>query len=148
MFGRLSVRAARASDLDSILAIERASFGRDAYDRKLFAEYLRKCGALFLVASKGSRVLAYTITCIRLNRAELVSIAVAPEHRGRGAASVLMDSTLRRLRRRHIKRFALMVKESNRQAIAFYEKYGFRRSRRVARYYEDGADGFRFVRVL
>ena len=34
------------------------------------------------------------------------------------------------------------------RAHEFYEKYGFHKARRVARYYEDGSDGFRFVRVL
>ena len=36
-----------------------------------------------------------------------------------------MDSTLRRLRRRRIARFGLMVKVTNHAAIAFYERYGF-----------------------
>jgi ribosomal-protein-alanine acetyltransferase len=136
------------ADMEGILAVERASFGKDAYDRNLFAELARKCGGLFLVANKGSKVLGYSTTCIRGPRAELVSIAVHPRHRGRGAASALMDSTLRRLRRRQIERFVLMVKVSNLQALAFYEKYGFRRYRRAPSYYEDGADGLLCVKVL
>ena len=38
-------------------------------------------------------------------------------------------------------RFSLMVKVTNQRALAFYDKYGFRRRRRVPGYYEDGADG-------
>jgi ribosomal-protein-alanine N-acetyltransferase len=76
------------------------------------------------------------------DRAELVSVAVDPKQRGKGIASVLMDSTLRRLRRRKISRFRLMVKVNNQAAIAFYRKYGFTRKRRVKNYYEDGADGW------
>jgi ribosomal-protein-alanine N-acetyltransferase len=148
MIVRLSVRRANASDLPAILAIETASFGSDAYDRKLFAEYLLKCGDLFLVAMWGTKVIAYAITCINPRAAELVSIAVAPRYRTRGAASVLMDSTLRRLRRRKVHKFTLMVKVSNAPALAFYEKYGFRKLRRASRYYEDGSDGFLFARLL
>ena len=148
MFDRISVRAASTADLAAILAIERASFGPDAYDRKLFAEYLRKCGGLFLVAMWGTKVIAYAISCTHLTRAELVSIAVAPRHRTRRAASVLMDSTIRRLRRRKIDKLTLMVKVSNTPALAFYRKYGFRRLRRVSHYYEDGSDGLLFVKVL
>lgn len=148
MLRRFSVRPVRTADLDAILAIERASFGRDAYDRNLFAEFARNCGGTFLVAIKGSRVAGYSITGIRLNRAELVSIAVHPKERNRGVASALVDSSLRRLRRRRVTRFTLMVKVTNRPAMAFYEKYGFRKSRRVHRYYEDGSDGFRYVKLL
>jgi ribosomal-protein-alanine N-acetyltransferase len=148
MYLGLSVRRARASDLPRILAIERASFGSDAYDRKLFAEYLLKCGDLFLVAMWGDKVIAYAITCIHPNAAELVSIAVAPRHRSRGAASALLDRTMRRLRRLGIPQFTLMVKVSNAPALAFYEKHGFQQTHRIRRYYEDSSDGFRFVKLL
>jgi ribosomal-protein-alanine N-acetyltransferase len=148
MSNRLSVHPARASDLPAILAIETASFRSDAYDRNLFAEFLHKCGGLFLVAMWGTKVAGYAISCINPRGAELVSIAVLPDHRKRGVASALMDSTLRRLRRRQVGQLTLMVKVSNTAALSFYERYGFRRIRRVRRYYEDGSDGFLFVRVL
>jgi ribosomal-protein-alanine N-acetyltransferase len=142
----LSIRRFRPSDLHRILEIEGASFGEDAYDRKLFAEFSHKCGDLFLVAARGRKICGYMLTCIggrtAANRAELVSVAVEPKLRGRGIASALMDSTLRRLRRRGVDGLHLMVKVTNQPAIAFYERYGFSRSRRVRRYYEDGADGW------
>jgi ribosomal-protein-alanine N-acetyltransferase len=134
------------------LEIETASFGADAYDRNLFAEYTLKCGGLFLVAEWGTKVCAYSIAFIPAGstgmRAELVSVAVDPAFFGRGAASALMDSTMRRLRRRGITRLGLMVKETNLPARAFYEKYGFRKLRRVARYYEDGSDGLSLAKDL
>ncbi len=149
---RFEVRRVRQRDLDRILEIEAASFGADAYDRKLFAEYTRKCGGLFLVAERGTKVCGYSITAISpgrsANRAELVSVAVAAAWLGKGAASALMDSTLRRLRRRGIARFGLMVKVTNHRARAFYEKYGFRKLRQVADYYEDGADGLWLTKDL
>jgi ribosomal-protein-alanine N-acetyltransferase len=148
MFAHLSVRRAELSDFPAILAIEAASFGSGAYDRKLFAELHRKCGGLFLVAMRGTSVVGYAITCINPKGAELVSIAVAPRYRTRGAAAALMESVLRRLRRRKVRKFTLMVKVSNAPAIAFYEKFAFCKFRRVARYYEDGSDGFLFVRFL
>src|ERR1019366_192696 len=79
---RFVVRPVRQRDLDRILEIEVASFGADAYDRNLFAEYTHKCGGLFLVAELGTKVCAYSITAISpsriANRAELVSVAVDP----------------------------------------------------------------------
>ncbi|SPE33117.1 SSU ribosomal protein S18P alanine acetyltransferase [Candidatus Sulfopaludibacter sp. SbA6] len=156
MAKRYSVRKLRPSDLDRILEIEHASFGKDAYDRNLFAEFFHKCGDLFLVAETGSGVCGYIVTCIRGNgppcgtntRAELVSVAVHPDHRGRGAASALMDSTLRRLRLRGVVRLGLMVRAANRKALAFYEKYGFQKVRIVRGYYEDHADGLLMAKNL
>jgi ribosomal-protein-alanine N-acetyltransferase len=143
-----TIRKLRLADLDRILEIERASFGADAYDRKLFADYLRTCGDLFLAVERGRKVWGYLIACTRGERAELVSVAVDPAARGKGAASALMQSALRRLRRRGVARFSLMVKTANREAEACYVKYGFRRVRRVRRYYEDGSDGWLMARNL
>lgn len=146
------IRRAAPDDLDRILAIEGASFGREAYDCKLFAHFLRQCGDLFLVAERNRQVCGYIVTCIRggrgVARAELVSVAVEPAKRTKGTASALLESTLRRLRRRGVQRLNLVVRSDNRPALAFYEKYGFRRIRRVPRYYEDGADGIAMARPV
>jgi ribosomal-protein-alanine N-acetyltransferase len=152
MENRFQVRRVRLRDLSRILEIEEASFGADAYDRNLFAEYTRKCGGLFLVADWGNKVRAYSIAVLfpggRGNRAELVSLAVDPAFLGKGAASALMESTLRRLRRRGVTRLGLMVNVMNFRALGFYKKYGFRKVRRVANYYENGADGISMAKDL
>jgi ribosomal-protein-alanine N-acetyltransferase len=155
---RFAVRPVRLSDMGRILQIEIASFGPDAYDRKLFAEYTRKCGDLFLVAVAGTTVAGYAITCLFPTKAppakappakaELVSLAVHPSFLGKGAAQALMDSILRRLKRRRVPRLALTVKLTNERARSFYEKYGFRQLRLAPRYYEDGTDGVIMVRDL
>jgi ribosomal protein S18 acetylase RimI-like enzyme len=140
--------------MEELLVIERACFGRDAYDRNLFAEYRRICGALFLVAEGAALVaggrgakpvpLGYSIACICRGRpglANLISIAVVPEARGQGAASQLLSSTIRRLKLRGVERLTLMVRKSNGGAIRFYERHGFTRLRGSPQYYEDGEDG-------
>jgi ribosomal-protein-alanine N-acetyltransferase len=71
---------------------------------------------------------------------------VDPKYRRKGAASALLESTIRRLRRRGVTRYSLMVKVSNRAARAFYEKYGFSKVRTVRGYYEDGSDGLLMLR--
>jgi ribosomal-protein-alanine N-acetyltransferase len=142
------IRRFRPSDMDRIAAIESASFGNDAYDRNLFAEFYRKCGPLFLVAVRRNSVCGYAVACIRGERAEVVSIAVDPRSRRGGVAAALMDSTLRRLRRRGASRVVLMVKLTNAAARAFYEKRGFSKVRLVRGYYEDGSDGILMARAL
>lgn len=151
MRSSFAIRRAVPGDLDRILEIEEASFGAEAYDRKLFADYLARCEGLFLLAERRGGVCAYMITCIRggvlRSKAELVSIAVEPAARQRGAASTLLESTLRRLRRRGVARLHLVVRADNRAAQAFYQKYGFRRVRVVRGYYEDGSDGIAMGRA-
>jgi len=149
-------------DLERIEEIERASFGREAYDRKLFAYYRETCGGFFLVAARRNarvgkaplrrKLCGYLIARLRGGRlagsAELVSIAVEPAARGKGAASALLESALRRLARRGAERLNLVVRATNAPARAFYEKYGFRRLRTVPGYYEDGGEGIAMWRPL
>lgn len=140
------------SDLDAVLALERASFGADAYDRNLFAELFGKCGRLFLVAAAGAGIRAYMVTSTAVRRgtlcAELVSVAVDPARRGQGIASSLMRSTLRRLRLRRAGQLTLAVRTSNWQAQALYAKFGFARLRQMRRYYEDGEDALVLRKLL
>jgi [ribosomal protein S18]-alanine N-acetyltransferase len=158
---RFSLRRFRLADMEKLLAIERACFGRDAYDRNLFAEYRRICGALFLIvegAQPGARgaagipvPLGYSIACICRRKpglASLISIGVVPEARGRGAASLLLSGSIRRLKMRGVDRLTLVVRKSNLGAIRFYERHGFTRLRRSPRYYEDGEDGILMRRRL
>jgi ribosomal-protein-alanine N-acetyltransferase len=139
----LRVRRFRLADLDRLMEIERASFPKVAYPRDLFLELYEDCGSLFFVALLGGTITGYSVTCTRLPRAELVSIAVDPLHRRMGVARKLLAHTLARLRSAGAATFSLMVRARNRKAIALYRGLGFRRTARVAGYYENREDGVR-----
>jgi [ribosomal protein S18]-alanine N-acetyltransferase len=149
---RYTVRCVKSADMDRILEIERASFGKDAYDRKLFAEYQRKCGGLFLLAEGERTIDGYSIACMYVRRGNLVasleSIAVAPNARGKGAASSLLKSTIRRLKLRGVRRITLMVRCSNAIALQFYKSRGFTAVRRTPEYYENGEEGLLMRKYL
>ena len=138
--------------MERVLEIELASFGKEAYDRKLFAEYERKCGGLFLLAEGEGTVDGYSIACMRETRGNLVasleSIAVVPRSRGKGAASSLLKSTIRRLKLQGVCRITLMVRRSNAVAMQFYQRRGFSAVRRAPGYYEDGEEGVLMRKLL
>jgi ribosomal protein S18 acetylase RimI-like enzyme len=75
MIAGLAVRRFRWAELERLMEIEHSSFGDDAYDRNLFAEFFHKWGDLFLVAERRGKVCGYMVTCMRGERAELVSVA-------------------------------------------------------------------------
>jgi len=84
----------------------------------------------------------YISTGADRQKAEIVSIAVHPDQRNRGIATALMTDTPAGLRRRGVRTVELMVRTTNRLAVRFYSRFGFKRLRRVARYYDDDAAGF------
>lgn len=126
-----------------VLEIEQVSFGKDAWDEKLFLSYYRHCPDLFLVAVARRRIAGYSITCAGRRDAELVSIAVDPRDRRHGIAQALLNHTLEELSALRLKTWWLMVETENEAALRFYEKFGFVRSKIVKRYYGAGRHAWR-----
>jgi ribosomal-protein-alanine N-acetyltransferase len=145
---KTSIRRFRPADLDRLLEIERNAFPKAAYPRELFLELFENCAAMFFVALRGRSLVGYVVTCVRPPRAELISIAVGRRYRRLGIAEALLRRTVTRLRQAGTARLNLMVRARNRGAIALYRNFGFRRTGRVARYYENGEDGLRMSLVL
>jgi ribosomal-protein-alanine N-acetyltransferase len=144
----VEVRRFARRDLERVVAIERASFGKDAWQPELFLEYWRASPDLFLIAkdrnsSAGALIAGYSITRTDWRGAELESIAVDPPYRGRGVAQALLNATIARLRSRGAGTLRLMVSMENEPALRFYERFGFTRLRKVKRYYGPGRDAWR-----
>jgi ribosomal-protein-alanine N-acetyltransferase len=138
----------RLRHLPRVLRIERASFGRDAWPRKLFLEYYRECRELFVLAKLGGRIAGYMIVCVEKRNAEIASIAVDPDYRRRGVANALMRYALGALGSTGVRRVELMVRTGNEAGAQLYRSLGFRRVRLERRYYEDGGDGVLMVRAI
>jgi ribosomal-protein-alanine N-acetyltransferase len=134
------VRPFERRNLNRIVEIERASFGKDAWPAESFIEYWRESPQLFLVARLGRRIAGYSIAQTNWRGAELESIAVDPLYRAHGVARALLDATVARLSGRILR---LMVSTSNVPALRLYRRYGFVRTRLVKRYYGAGRDAWR-----
>jgi ribosomal protein S18 acetylase RimI-like enzyme len=80
--------------------------------------------------------------------ARLYSIAVDHAARGRGIGEALLRAVERGARARGCTRVRLEVRQDNPGAIALYEKLGYRRFGAYARFYEDGADAWRYEKPL
>ncbi len=139
---KIEIKPFEPRQVGRILEIEGECFGEDAYPVELFRELYADCGPLFIVAKVGRRIAGYMATDAADGQAELVSVAVDEAFRRSGVGRALLEHTLRALRKKRVKRWGLMVKSGNRAAEAFYTEFGFRRARRVRRYYEDGKDGW------
>lgn len=77
-----------------------------------------------------------------LDEAEILTVAIAPEHRGRGFSRPLLARHLDELRRRGVRRVHLEVEEGNGPALRLYRALGFAEVGRRAAYYE-GPNGAR-----
>ena len=148
-----SVRIRRAGihDLDDLLALEQHAFDGDRMSRAQYRRHLDSDSARVLVASAAPcRLLGAAVVFFRSGSrvARLYSLASHLEGRGRGIGTALVQAVEVMARRRHCRVLRLEVRCDNLHAIALYERLGYRRIGRLAQYYEDGADGWRYEKVL
>lgn len=80
--------------------------------------------------------------------AHLTTIGVAPEHRRRKLASLMVEHCESALRMRGISMFSLEVRVSNVNAQTLYRGLDFAVMQRLRNYYSDGEDGFLMVKSL
>jgi ribosomal-protein-alanine N-acetyltransferase len=144
----LQIRHFHPNQLRRVLEIEQAAFPDEAYSREMFVELYRKCRDLFLVARLKRQVAGYSVTCIEWGEAEIVSIAVVPELRGRGIGSALLAATIEQLGEYGIANLDLTVRVENAAAIRFYRRHGFEPVKEIVGYYHNGGAGLRMRKPL
>jgi [ribosomal protein S18]-alanine N-acetyltransferase len=136
----MSIRPATADDVAAIAALEAASFPEDAWPAGYLADAIAGTlhGTGVLVAEVDGVVVVHAIASVVFEMAELQRIAVAPEHRRRGIAGLLLAAVRDRAAARGAPALLLEVKETNAGALAFYERAGFVEIDRRPRYYRNG----------
>ena len=101
--------------------------------RGLYEEWLAEPDAFVCVAEAGGEPVGYALVHMRAPEetwatgdriAELESLAVLPEYRGRGVGRALVDAVFEELRRLDVTHWAVGVVASNADAIRFYERLG------------------------
>jgi [ribosomal protein S18]-alanine N-acetyltransferase len=107
---------------------------------RLIAERGVIADGLFL--GRAGKPAGFVLSRIVLDEAEILTVAIAPEARGKGHARPLLVHHLDALSRRGVTRVHLEVEEGNGPAIALYRRLGFQETGRREGYYQK-ADGTR-----
>jgi ribosomal-protein-alanine N-acetyltransferase len=133
----VEVRRLAYSDLPSVLSIERRSFPTP-WSLAMFVLELSKPSGICLAAVEGGELVGYVV-CSRYDQVwHVMNVAVAPDRRRAGIATALLNRLLDDAGRRLP--FTLEVRVSNKQAIAMYERFGFRSAGVRPRYYHDNGE--------
>ena len=130
-------------DLTSIEEIERRAY-RTPWSRSMFAGELAKpssiCLGAFDVDGEDGTLVGYLIVSRYVDAWHVMNIAVDPEHRGRGIATMLLERLFEVTSEDARRGYTLEVRVSNTTAIALYERLGFE-ARGIRRgYYTDNRE--------
>jgi ribosomal-protein-alanine N-acetyltransferase len=137
MTDTIAIRAFSYTDLPQVLAIERRAF-TSPWSLSMFVLELSKPSGIYLAAVRGTEIIGYVICARYVEAYHVMTLAVAPEHRREGIASILLDAVIARAG--EDANYTLEVRVSNTGAIALYERYGFRPVGTRPRYYADNGE--------
>lgn len=137
--GEPVVSEARPRDAAAIAALHAASFRRGWSDGE-FERLLLDRNILAHRAMVGRALQGFILSRLAGGEAEILSIAVASAHRGRGLARALLNLHLRRLAGLGARAVYLEVDEDNEPARRLYRRAGFREVGRRPGYYQQGRD--------
>jgi [ribosomal protein S18]-alanine N-acetyltransferase len=87
---------------------------------------IERKGSFSLVAGYKDRLVGFAILRVTAGEAEIYNIAVDPDYRNRGIGKMLLREAINKaVQTEKIERIWLEVRESNRDAIRFYQGNGF-----------------------
>ena len=144
------LRPATERDVTEVVAIERVCFA-DPWSEEAFRRLLGGPPAIFQVAvfPPDETIVGYVIAYSVDEDAEVLNLAVEPNHRGKGLAGQMLDAAVIELAGRGVVNAYLEVRESNKAARALYEARGFTEiARRRAYYRRPVEDALVLRRVL
>ena len=136
-----SSAASSCATSNAIEEIERSSYPTP-WSRSMFASELAKPSSLCLGAfdPRPATLVGYLIVSRYVDAWHVMNVAVAPGHRRRGIASLLLERLFELTAGRTRRGYTLEVRVSNAGAIKLYERLGFR-ARGVRRgYYTDNRE--------
>ena len=125
---------AQPRDAAAIAALHAASFRRGWSDQEVEGLLIDR-GVIAQRALLGRAFAGFIMSRLAADEAEILSVAVARNSRGRGIARLLLNLHLRRLAGLGIRTVFLEVDEHNAPAIKLYRRAGFGEVSRRPNYY-------------
>jgi ribosomal-protein-alanine N-acetyltransferase len=118
------IRELRFDDLDQIVEIEKKCFSMP-WSKSAFSNELLNKWAYYQCALIDNNIVGYMGMWKILDEGHITNVAVLPEYRKRGIASLLIKKMIEICICSEIENMTLEARESNFEAIRLYEKFGF-----------------------
>jgi ribosomal-protein-alanine N-acetyltransferase len=120
----MEIRPLQLRDLNAIEEIEKRSYPTP-WSRSMFASELAKPSSLCMGAFDGDRLTGYLIISRYVDAWHVMNVAVDPDYRRQGIASMLLARLFERTADDERRGYTLEVRVSNAGAIRLYEQLGF-----------------------
>lgn len=133
----LRVRRGLVDDLDPVMLVMNDAFEDgfgERWTRSQCAGILPMPGVRMSVVDEAGDIVGFSLMRTVLDESELLLLAVAPDHQGRGIGRLLLDDFLMQGQSAGANRLHLEVRDGNR-AVTLYDRAGFQIVGRRRDYY-------------
>ena len=121
---RLFIRNMRENDIPAVLEIEHVSFST-RWSRQSFLNELYNKYSFLKVSLFEGNIIGYICADYLHHKARILNLAVHPDFRRRGVATILLNDIKNELKNQGCVFLYLKVRESDTGALQFYERHGF-----------------------
>ncbi|MCX7845216.1 MAG: ribosomal protein S18-alanine N-acetyltransferase [Dictyoglomaceae bacterium] len=144
----IKIRSMTEKDIDEVYEINRLSFSspwsRESFEKEILSNKI----AYYFIAEKENRIVGYIGFWQIFREAQITTIAVHPDFRGKGIGEALLDYVIELCRKNSIEEIVLEVRISNTIAQNLYFKKGFKKVGIRKWYYRDGEDALVMIKKL
>ncbi len=137
------IRKTTPVNLQQLATIHQKAFsaiGQSGWSPEALSKTCASSGAVLIGAFSADQPLGFALFQQVLDEAELITLAIAPEHQGKSIASKLMQWAEAKLAERGIRAFFLEVRADNAAAIHLYENLDFKATSIRKGYYKVDGD--------
>ena len=131
---KLNIRNMREDDIPAVLNIEHVSFSTK-WSRQSFLNEMYNKYSFLKVALYEKNIIGYICADYLHHEARILNLAVHPDFRRKGVATMLLNDIKSELKNRGCVFLYLKVRESDTGARHFYERLGFEIETIRKRYY-------------
>ncbi|NWF75553.1 MAG: ribosomal protein S18-alanine N-acetyltransferase [Nitrospirae bacterium] len=133
---KLVIRDMGEEDILEVVNIEQVSFSTPWSEQSFLRELYRKY-SIMKVAVFRDKIIGYICADYKFHEACILNLAVHPDYRRRGVATILMNNVINELKNRGCVFLYLKVRFSNTGAKEFYKRFGFKTESIRKKYYSN-----------
>lgn len=146
--GDYQIRRCERDDIQAVININAETLP-EHYSDYFYYEILAEFPETFLVAELEGKIIGYVMCRIEYGFSQLrrlglarkghvVSVAVVEQHRGKGVGTMLMRASHDAMLGKSATESYLEVRVTNSEAVALYQRLGYKIASRLEAYYKDG----------
>lgn len=136
------------TDIPSIVKIVQESLGEN-YPPSLYLTVHNLWSDGFLVILEDRKIVGFVAAVPSDSKvARVLMLAVLPQYRKRSYGKILMEELYENSIAKGMDSMILEVRKSNTRAISFYELQGFSVNGEIKKFYSNGEDAYKMMKVL